>query len=488
MNRVYLVVSCLALGALGAHYLHSRSSLQGQPPPAVAVPKEMTSYRDIVRKVLPAVVSVEALAKNGGRARRPGDMALPEELRRFTDGPRFDQPDDDQSRVGFGSGFLISARGVIVTNAHVLEGADQVRIQTSTGKRYTSRNIRTDPKSDLAIIQLEAKEAFPYLEFGDSDAMEIGDRVLAVGAPFGLAGTVTHGILSSKGRSLRMNFYEDFLQTDAAINPGNSGGPLVNLEGRVIGVTSAIKSRSGGSQGVGLAISSNLGRNIVAQLLKDGVVKRGYLGVGILDVDEEMQQELGLKEASGVKVTRLYPDAPGDKAGLKANDVIVRIGDKRIRGGRELQMVVAGLPLGKPVEVEIVRGGKPQTVKVTIEEQPRTFGSSMRGATVPQPGRGALVVEHLGLTVADLTAELAEALGYPESVRGALITQVIRDGVAHLAGLRPGKVILSVNKKAVTTARAAATAMAATSPREAVVLQVRGPRTKAEEVTLRAEE
>ncbi|MFO0844748.1 MAG: trypsin-like peptidase domain-containing protein [Gemmataceae bacterium] len=205
--------------------------------------------------------------------------------------------------------------------------------------------------------------------------MEIGDRVLAVGAPFGLTGTVTHGIVSSKGRSLKMNLYEDFLQTDAAINPGNSGGPLVNLEGKVIGVNSAIKSRSGGFQGIGLAISSNLTRNIVDQLLKEGVVRRGYLGVGILDVDEEIRKELSLKEASGVKVTRIYPDTAGDKGGLKSNDVIVAVAGKPVKDGRALQMVVAGLPVGKEAEVEVIRGGKPLKMRVTIDEQPKAFGA-----------------------------------------------------------------------------------------------------------------
>jgi serine protease Do len=388
--------------------------------------------------------------------------------------------------VGFGSGFLISPKGVVVTNNHVVEGADQVQVETSDGKRFVSRTIRMDPKTDLAIIQLDSRDPLPSLEFGDSNDMEIGDRVLAVGAPFGLTGTVTHGIISSKGRSLRMNFYEDFLQTDAAINPGNSGGPLVNLDGKVIGVNSAIKSRSGGFQGIGLAISSNLTRTIVDQLLKDGVVRRGYLGVGIADVDEEMARDMNLAEAAGVKVTRVYADAPGARSGLQIGDVIVKVAGKPIKNGRELQTVVAFLPLGKEAEVQIIREGKTQTIKVAVEEQPRDFGA-VRTPEVPRPGQGALLAENVGLAVADLTPDLAETLGYPETLKGALITQITRNGLAHLAGLQPGKVILSVNGRPVISARTAAAALTAGSTRTGIALRVRGPRTGVEEVVLQAD-
>jgi serine protease Do len=317
--------------------------------------------------------------------------------------------------------------------------------------------------------------------------MEIGDRVLAVGAPFGFTGTVTHGIISSKGRSIRMNLYEDFLQTDAAINPGNSGGPLINLEGKVIGITSAIKSRTGGFQGIGLAISSNLGKSIVEHLLRDGVVRRGYLGVGILDVDEEMAKELGLKEATGVKVNRLYPNAPGEKGGLKTGDVIVRVAGKRVRDGRDLQMVVASQPVGKAVEVEVIRGGKLRTQKVTLDEQPREFGKP-RVPEVPRPGMGAIPMKSIGLTAANLTPELAEALGYADTVKGALVTEVVRNGPAHRAGVQPGQVVLRVDKTPITTAKALASAITAGSLKKGIVLEVRGPRTRPEEITIQKDE
>jgi serine protease Do len=485
MKRCFLVVSCVLLGGLGAWL--GQSLLQGQANVPAAIPKELASYRDVVKKVLPAVVSIEAQAKAGaGRPRRPDDTQLPGDLRPFFGRP---QPVDDESpaRIGFGSGFLVSAKGVVVTNNHVVDGADRVVVQLRDGRKLTSTKIKTDPKTDLAIVLLESKQLLPALEFGDSSDMEIGDRVLAVGAPFGLTGTVTHGIISSKGRALRMNMYEDFLQTDAAINPGNSGGPLISLDGKVIGVNSAIKSRTGGFQGIGLAIASNLVKQIVAALLKDGVVRRGYLGVGIRDVDEEVAKELSLKDATGVQITRIFPDAPGDKGGLKRGDVILRLGGKAVKDGRDLQTVVAGLPLGKPIEVRIIRGGKERTMKVTIEEQPKAFGNT-RAPMVPEPGRGAIVVEKAGVTVADLTDELAEALGYPETVKGALITRLDRSGLAARAGLRAGMVIVSVDKKAVKTARECGRAIAGGSTEKGITVRARSPRGELKTFVLKNEE
>ncbi len=454
MKRFSLILACATFG--GAAGVVSHSILQGQGPPVVAapaIPKELGSYRDIVKKVLPAVVSIEAQAtgKKAARPAREEDMQFP------GSGP-FGRPrrvdDETPSRVGFGSGFLVSAKGVVVTNFHVVENAEQVVVQLRDGRKFTSKDIKSDPKTDLAIVRISAPAALPYLEFGDSTQMEIGDRVLAVGAPFGLTGTVTHGIVSAKGRSLRMNMYEDFLQTDAAINPGNSGGPLINLEAQVIGINSAIKSRSGGFQGVGLAISSNLAKNIMTQLLKDGAVRRGYLGVQIKDVDDEaLAKKLGLKEIAGVQITRVFDDAPGAKGGLKNGDVVVKIDGKTVKDGRDLQIIVAGLLVGKAVDVRIVRDGTPRTLKITIEEQPRTFGSAPPPLRFPERGKGALEVAKIGIDVADLSAELAEALGYRESTRGALVTKIERGGLAAAAGIRPGMLITSVNRKPAASAR-----------------------------------
>ncbi|MBY0232765.1 MAG: trypsin-like peptidase domain-containing protein [Gemmataceae bacterium] len=482
MKRFTLVFACLALGALGFHL--GSALLQGQAPIPAAAPRDLTSYRGIVKRVLPAVVSLEALAKDGKRLRpgRPGDMQLPDDLRHRFEAPRFDGPRgaaDDPDRIGFGSGFVVSPKGVIVTNNHVVGGADRVAVTFHDGKRLISRKVFTDPKTDLALVVVEARDALPSLEFGDSEAMEIGDRVLAVGAPFGLTGTVTSGIVSSTGRSLRMNMYEDFIQTDAAINPGNSGGPLVNMEGKVIGITSAIKSRSGGFQGIGLAISSNLGRKIVEALLKDGTVRRGYLGVGIRDLTEERARELGLKAADGVEVTAVYPDAPGDKAGLKEGDVLLRLGGKPVRNGRILQEIVIGLPLGKPARADLVRGKEEVRADVTIEEQPKDYGTSRSG--IPDIDRDGLESKKAGLALFDLTPELKTALKFPSTARGPVVLRLKRRGLAARAGLEPGLLVTKVDGKAVRNAREAVAALEA----DGTEIEARGPTGTAKTFTLR---
>ncbi|MFQ3649416.1 MAG: trypsin-like peptidase domain-containing protein [Gemmataceae bacterium] len=483
MNRNLVIALCLVLGLVGGYIGHTW--IQGQGPATGTLPRELTSYREIVKRVLPAVVSIEAVVEGGaggkvGR-RRPEDMQLPSP-------PRFEIPGPDEgenpNRVGFGSGFFIDPKGVLVTNNHVVEGADTVIVRLKDGRTFRSSKLFRDPKTDLAVVRLDVKEAvFPVLSFGDSESMEIGDRVLAVGAPFGLTGTVTHGIISSVGRSMRLNMYEDFLQTDAAINPGNSGGPLVNLEGKVIGVNSAIKSRSGGFQGIGLAISSNLAKRIVAALLKDGVVRRGYLGIGIRDLDAQRATALGIKESTGVEVTWLYADAPGEKAGLKVGDIILRLDGKPVRDGRELQLVTTSLPLGKPVEVEILRGGKLQRLAVTIEEQPQTFGTARPGTI--DPDRGALTIDSCGLAVNELTPELSAALNFPETARGGLIVRMKRSGLAALAGLQPGMLIVSVDGKRVNTARAAAEALKAGSVERGIVVEAQPAQGLVRSFTLR---
>jgi serine protease Do len=349
----WTVALFLVLTGMGFGGLMTRSYLQGQVQPPPVMPKELTSYRDIVKRVLPAVVSIEPRAR--------------------------------AARLGFGSGVLVDPSGVVLTNHHVVDGASEVTVQLSDGRKFVSKDIKSDAKTDLAIVRIKPEGKLPFMEMGDSDAMEIGDRVLAVGSPFGLTGSVTHGIISGKGRSLQMNLYEDFLQTDAAINPGNSGGPLISLEGKLIGINTAIKSRSGGFQGVGLAISSNLARNVMKKLETEGVVHRGYLGVQVRDLnDPALVERLGLaKGTRGVIVTRTFEDTPATKGGIQEGDVVTAINGQPIDDGRELQRVVANLPLNKAAKMSVVRKGEMKTVAVVIEEQPSDLGS----LTVPDPTR-----------------------------------------------------------------------------------------------------
>jgi serine protease Do len=459
MKRWSFAFICLSLG-IGSGWYVAGPVLHGQAPAPTptkgeGVPREPTSFRHVVKKVLPAVVSIEAQS-----VRRP---------------QRFEQ--DEPNQLGLGSGFIVDPKGIVVTNYHVVDGADRVEVTLPDGRKFVSKDIKTDPKSDLAVVRLETKEALPFLRLGDSDAMEIGDRVLAVGAPFGLTGSVTAGIVSAKSRTLRINMYEDFIQTDAAINPGNSGGPLVNLDGEVIGVNSAIKSKSGGFQGVGLAIASNMVKNVMEQLLTNGAVHRGYLGVQIKEVDSpEVAARLGLDRPHGVLVTHIYAESPAAKGGLRAGDVIVSVNGKALADSVHLQRVVAGLPLGKPVDVAVVRDGKPTTLRVTVEEQPDDFGSSRAPAPLEMEApRNTIKLDKVGVEAADLTPEYADFLGYRESARGALIVRVQRGSVAAQAGLRPGMLITRVEKQAVATAAALSEALNGASLDKGVLLQVRSP-------------
>ncbi|HEY7309730.1 MAG TPA: trypsin-like peptidase domain-containing protein [Gemmataceae bacterium] len=491
MKRCSLIVCCLVLGGVAGTFL-AEKLLNGQAPAVPAIPKETTSYRDVVKKVLPAVVSIESKSKavpaRPGRRRPPMQDDVPEEFRRFFNFD-FEDGDDAPNPRGFGSGFLVDAKGVVLTNFHVVDGAEQVTVQLSDGRKFTSKDVKTDPKTDLALVRIEAPAALPFLELGDSDAMEIGDRVLAVGAPFGLTNTVTHGIISGKGRSLQLNMYEDFLQTDAAINPGNSGGPLISLDGKVIGINAAIKSRSGGWQGVGLAVSSNIAKNIMPQLLKDGVVRRGYLGVQIKDVTEpEVAARLGLKEGEhGVLITRVFDDTPGAKAGLKEGDVITALNGKPVRNGRELQTLIARLPVDKAVEMRLIRDGQATTKQVTIEEQPRQYGTPRvrvpRGVEREPDG---LRIEAAGIEAVDLSDDLADSLGYRKRSRGAVITRVTPNGLADDAGLVRGMLITKVDKKPVQSAKELREAIEAGSLEKGVLLQVETPQGGTNYVVLKA--
>jgi serine protease Do len=453
-------------------------------PPAVhgqpAAPHEMTSYRDVVKQVLPAVVSIEAKSKpkksDSATARRNQPQFnndIPDELRRFF--PQFPDMDNmpQQQRQAFGSGFIVDANGTVMTNNHVVAGADEVEVTLTDGRKFSSSDIKTDKDTDLAVIHLKANKSLPYLRFGDSSQMEIGDRVLAVGAPFGLAGSVTQGIISAKGRDLGLNRYDDFLQTDAAINPGNSGGPLINLAGEVVGINSAIKSRSGGFQGVGMAITSNTARNVMSQLEKNGIVKRPYLGIEMArDVSPDVAAQLGIKEGKGVVVARVVPNSPAAKAGVQSDDVILSLDGKAIPDNRSLLRTVGGLDIGKKTKVEVLREGKSTELTLKLEEQPKGYGDP-KPATARSRGDGeGVTMEKFGLELGDLPADRAQAY---DVKGGALVTSVEPNSPAAEAGIGRGMVITKVDKKDVTTAESARQALEKSDQSKGVMLHLRSP-------------
>jgi serine protease Do len=504
---------CLLFGALAGTFL-VRPLLYGQKDSARAeketavYPKELTSYRDVVKKVLPAVVSIESEKKPRVKPKAKKEMKnLPrpkfedfpfpdEQLRKFFkefEQHRFGMDDDDDSPVpshGFGSGFLVDPKGVILTNYHVVAGADQVKVQLRDGSKYVSKDIHGDRKTDLAIVRIDPKgKSLPYLELGDSDGMQIGDRVLAVGAPFGLTGSVTSGIVSAKGRNgLNMNMYEDFLQTDAAINPGNSGGPLVNLEGKVIGINAAIKTRNGGFQGVGLAVASNLAKAVMKSLEKDGVVHRGYLGIQIKDLTKEVAKRLGLQHKYGVIVGNVFKGSPAAKAGIKSGDIITSLNGKPVKEGRMLQTVVASLPLKKAVPVTVVRDGQTRKLEVTIEEQPETFGTrQIEPSRTPRREKETVKLDKVGIEVADLTADLAEELGYSSNAKGAVVVRVEPGSAAAEAGLRKGMLIVKVDKKGVDSASGLRKQLKNASLEKGALFQVKSPQGGVDYIVVKVE-
>ncbi len=431
MNRWPLAVGCLALGLAGGMFATQR--LVGQPP---AVPqlnpvmpgREWQSFAPVVKRVLPGVVCIEGK----GRAKRAAG---------------------EDTDPGFGSGVLIDAAGVILTNNHVVADLDSVEVTLTDGRKFTATDIRRDPKTDLALVKLDVKEPLPFLEFGDSDAMEVGDRVLAVGAPFGLTGSVSSGIVSAKSRNnLKLNLFEDFIQTDAAMNPGNSGGPLVNMDGKVIGLTAAIKTRTGGFQGVGLAVSSNLAKKVADDLLKNGTVKRSFLGVAVRDLDDDAAKKAGVKAGSGVVVTKVGDDSPAAKAGVVAGDVVTKVNGQVVKDAFDMMKVSAALPVGQVVDVLLWRDGKFYVGKVKVEEERQALKPEPAPAAVPAPVPGGVTSDAVGLVVTDLTPEAVKQLKLPKELKGAVISGVTRNGLAEKSGLSRGLIVLKVDKVAVTSA------------------------------------
>ncbi|GBD41002.1 Periplasmic serine endoprotease DegP [bacterium HR39] len=400
------------------------------------------SYADLVEAVVPAVVYVEVERKT--QVAEPGEPPIPPELRRFfrrffgPDLPFPEPPPQPRERrlEAVGSGFIIDEVGHVVTNAHVAREAERITVTLNDGTKLGASVVGIDEKTDLAVLKLESDGPFPYVEFGDSDRVRVGDKIIAVGNPFGLGGTVTAGIVSATKRELGVGPYDDFIQIDAAINRGNSGGPTFNLDGEVIGVNSMIFSPTGGNVGIGFAIAANLAKEVVAELIEKGKVERGWLGVLIQPVDEDIQKALGLPEARGALVSRVEPGSPADRAGVRPGDVIVGLDGQPVEDPRDLAKKVARAGPGHRAEIEVVREGGRRVIQVELAEMP----AEMRQAAGPETGtpRGE---PELGLRVAPLDEELRAQFDIPDGVSGLVVVEVDADGPAAEKGLQPGDVI-----------------------------------------------
>ncbi|WP_366554391.1 DegQ family serine endoprotease [Aquibaculum sediminis] len=429
----------------------------------VALAQEMPgSFADLADRVSPAVVNITASQSAepeerrrgfGGPSPFPEGSPFEEFFRQFEDrfGDLLPGPRDQQfrgpgaPRQGVGSGFIIDAEGYVVTNNHVIDQADDIRVRLSDGRDLAAELVGSDSQTDVALLKVETDKDLPAVEWGDSDDVRVGDWVLAVGNPFGLGGSVTAGIVSARGRDIQAGPYDDFIQTDAAINRGNSGGPMFNLDGEVIGINTAIYSPSGGSVGIGFAIPSSMAQDVVEQLRDGGQVERGWLGVRIQEVTPELADGLGLDGAMGALVASVQPDSPAEAAGVRAGDVITAFDGQEVKRMRDLPRLVAAVRAGSTVEMEIWREGDSETLDVTIDRQTPEVLAAMSGQQQAPAEAEEQPSERLGARLSSLGEEEREAFGIDGEQVGVVIAEIDPAGRAAAQGLRVGDVIEEVD-------------------------------------------
>ena len=456
-NRLTLLGLTGSLMLAGAVFALAQSSKTKINPTDWNVPVDQTavprdglprgSFAPIVDKVAPAVVKIEITATRQNAAME----GMPDSLRQFF-GNQFGGMLPPQSRGpqvehGICSGVVITKDGYILTNNHVVDGAKQVKVTLTDGREFTAKVIGRDPKTDIAVVKIDA-DNLPIVTLADSSKVKVGDVVLAVGNPFGVGQTVTEGIVSAMNRgNMGIEDYEDFIQTDAAINPGNSGGALVDIDGRLIGINTAILSDSGGSQGVGFAVPSDLARTVMESLVKDGHVTRGYIGVMIQNVTPALAQEFNLKAPTGALIGDVVANGPADQAGFKEGDVVTEFNGQKITDSRQLQLAVAETSPGSKVTVKILRDGDSKTLEATVKQLPGTGSVADAGS---QNGNDTGTLNGVG--VGDLDPQTRAQFHIPDTVHGAVVTQVEPGSAAAEAGLKLGDVIESINRHPVKTA------------------------------------
>ncbi len=403
-----------------------------------SVPVVSNTFRQVAAAVRPAVININTVSVVRSPLAGPGspleEFFGEEFFRRFFGEPR------ERTQRSLGTGVIVDPSGIALTNAHVVEGASEIEVVSVEGKKFKAKVVGADPKTDLAVLRLQGGGRFPAVRLGDSDKVEVGDWVLAIGSPFGLEQTVTAGIVSAKGRVIGQGPFDDFLQTDAAINPGNSGGPLVNMAGEVVGINTAILSRTGGSVGIGFAIPINLAKKIYTELTTRGKVSRGWLGVSVQPLTQELARNFGAKDESGVLVNDVIEGSPAQKGGLQAGDIILEYDGKRVAAPPDLQRAVGLTEPGRAVKVRLFREKAERMIEVQIGEAPEEAQAERGG-----PARGKAL---LGLDVKPITPEVARQLGL-KSAEGVVVAAVEAGGPADAAGIQPGDIIREVNRKRV---------------------------------------
>ncbi|MCX6989133.1 MAG: DegQ family serine endoprotease [Chlamydiae bacterium] len=400
----------------------------------VCSPKQISkSFTNVAKTSTPAVVFIKVQATTDEPTspfQSPGDPFGDDLFQRFFGLPQQSQPKQQMSQ---GSGFIVSNDGYILTNAHVIKGADKITVVLNDGREMDATVIGSDPHTDVAVVKIEGKE-FPFVALGDSDQMDIGEWVVAIGSPFQLEASLTVGVISAKGRqNLKITDLEDFIQTDAAINPGNSGGPLLNLDSEVIGINTAIVSRSGGYMGIGFAIPSNMAKNIMNQIINNGVVTRGFLGVSLQPVDKDIADSFNLDKAEGALISDVSKNSPADQAGLKQGDIIIEYNGTVLKSLGGFRNDISLMTPGSVIQLKINRKGTLLTIPVTL-------GSASDALTTT----GGLS-QKIGIEVDELKPDIAQQLGYPKTEEGIFITKVKPGSPASMAGIRPGFIILSIN-------------------------------------------
>ena len=473
------LIVALTLGTFSSTALLSAEQTSADPVAAANALSQ--AFRNAAEKATPSVVVVRSETKarnvtsNGGQSRGDNPFRGTPFEDFFRDGmpegfgPRGGSP----SRSGVGSGVIVDAAGIVLTNNHVVEGADEVTIELSDGREFKAVDIKTDPDSDLAVVRLADANNLPTAALGNSDELVIGDWVIAIGNPFELETTVSAGIISAKGRELGRIRRAKFLQTDAAINPGNSGGPLVNLAGEVIGINTAIASNSGAYQGIGFAIPINQARWVSEQLIKRGSVERGYLGVSISQLSSDMAAKLGSPGQKGVLVTEVMADTPAAAAGMQDLDVILSFDGTPVDSPRSLQEVVERSSIGKAHDVVVLRDGDEMTVRVQVKALPEQFGMQRPGRGIAPGGEETFYSKQFGIEVRDKSSVAQDAY---EGFAGVLVDRVDPEGLAAEGGLVPGVLIRKVGKTPVSSIDQFEAAIEGETPEGGIVLQIRTPR------------
>ena len=511
LSIVSLGVSAVVLADRGAPKVVALEGVGPLVAPDVAARGQVharelsAAFQSAAQTVIPGVVAIETVGKVRHATRRPkgdeevapGDEGETQESpfegtpldELFRNDPRFRDLFKGMPRGGgprgfaprqrgMGSGFVIDPSGLIMTNAHVVEDAETVRVRFHDGHEYLATEFKADPKSDVAIIRIKPEGTLTALRVGNSDTVGVGEWVLAVGSPFGLDMSVTAGIVSAKGRGPNIVDREDFIQTDAAVNPGNSGGPLVNLAGEVIGINTAISTRSGGYDGVAFAVPINMAHWVGQQLAEKGQVSRAYLGVAIQPVDGDLSRQFGVGVNTGAVVTQVMKETPAADAKLQPGDVILKLDGKPVRTPRNLQGIVERLKIGQAYPLLVRRGDKELELSITMKEMPQDYSLSGRRETLEEtksPSKPARKeVESLGLELTDLTDDVAKQLGYTSSA-GVLVSSVKEEGPAAEAGLRPGMVIERIGMTDISKVADVDEAMKHVSVDKGILLLVRTP-------------